>query len=164
MKRFMPLLVFIFSCFIASAQTLNTPKLDSLISILSSQNLAMGSLTISKNGNLYQQALGYSFVNNQEKIPANIQTRYRIGSISKMFTATMIFQLIDEGKLSLDYALSHYFPDLPNANKITVAHLLYHRSGLHDYTHDTDFDNWMDKPKTHDELLKIIKEKGVDFE
>lgn len=124
----------------------------------------MGSLTISKNGNLYQRALGYSFVNSLEKIAANVQTRYRIGSISKMFTATMIFQLIDEGKLSLDNTLNHYFPDLPNASKITIAHLLYHRSGLHDYTHDTDFDNWMDKLKTHNELLKIVKDKGVDFE
>src|SRR5579871_803642 len=164
MKRFISTLVTICSVFVTSAQTLNTVKFDSFIHSLSSKELAMGSLAISKKGNLYQKALGYSFINDQKKKVANIETRYRIGSISKMFTATMIFQLIDEGKINLDNTLSHYFPDLPNANKITIANLLYHRSGLHDYTHDTDFENWMDKPKTHEELLKIVKEKGVDFE
>jgi len=47
--------------------------------------------------------------------------------------------------------------------KFTISNMLYHRSGLHDYTHDTNYTEWMDKPATHDELLKIIKEKGSDF-
>jgi len=42
--------------------------------------------------------------------------------------------------------------------------MLYHRSGLHDYTHDTNFPDWMDKPKTHDELLQLIASRGADFE
>jgi D-alanyl-D-alanine carboxypeptidase len=42
--------------------------------------------------------------------------------------------------------------------------MLYHRSGLHDYTHDTNFTAWMDKPTTHDEILKIVASKGADFE
>src|SRR5688500_13642215 len=81
-----------------------------------------------------------------------------------MFTAVIIFQLVEEGKLALDQKLIAYFPDLPNADKITIAHLLCHRSGLHDYTEGTNYQEWMDKPATQDLLLSIVREKGADFE
>lgn len=125
----------------------------------------MGSLTISINGSIeYQKAIGYSLIGDDKKVAAGIHTKYRIGSATKMFTATMIFQLIEEGKITLGQKLKAYFPDLPNADKITIADMLYHRSGLHDYTQDTNFPDWMDKPASHEELLKIIREKGSDFE
>lgn len=146
-------------------QTVNVTKLDSFLNSIASKDLALGSLTISKNGVIkYQKAIGYSFIGNDKKIANDINTKYRIGSATKTFTAVMIFQLIEEGKIKLDQKLKTYFPELPNADKITIQNMLYHRSGLHDYTLDTDFPEWMDKPKTHNELLKIIKDKGSDFE
>lgn len=166
MKRPTFLIVIIAAfCISCTGQTLNVSKLDSLFNILSSRELAMGNLTISQNGSIkYQKAIGYSYIDESKKTPADIFTKYRIGSATKMFTAVLIFQLIEEGKLSPDSKLNTYFPDLPNADKITIGNMLYHRSGLHDYTYDTNFTEWMDKPKTHDELLKIIKDKGSDFE
>ena len=150
---------------ISFGQTLNVSKLDSFFNSLASNKVGMGSLTISKNGIIkYQRAIGYSYIGTDKKMPASINTKYRIGSATKMFTAVMIFQLIEEGKLRLDKKLGAYFPNLPNADKITIGNMLYHRSGLHDYTHDTNFPEWMGKPKTHEELLKIIKDKGADFE
>jgi D-alanyl-D-alanine carboxypeptidase len=150
--------------FTSFGQNINVSKLDSFLNTLSAKGLAMGSLTISKNGIIeYQKAIGYSLVSNNKKVAADINTEYRIGSATKMFTAVMIFQLIEEGKIKLDQKLKIYFPDLPNADQITIQNMLYHRSGLHDYTHDTNFPDWMDKPKSHEELLKIIKEKGSDF-
>ena len=166
MKR-LAFLIFIIAVLNPSSfgQTINVSKLDSFLNSLASRELAMGSLTVSKNGIIkYQKAFGYSYIGDDKKISANIYTKYRIGSATKMFTAVMIFQLIEEGKLSLDKKLNTYFPNLPNANNITISNMLYHRSGLHDYTHDTNFPEWMDKPKTHDQLLKIIKDKGSDFE
>ena len=149
----------------SAGQSVNVPKLDSFLNLLSTRELATGSLTISNNGIVkYQRAIGYSYIGKDRKISADIYTKYRIGSATKMFTAVMIFQLIEEGKLSLDRKLINYFPDLLNADKITIGNMLYHRSGLHDYTHETNFPEWMDKAKTHDELLKIIKDKGSDFE
>jgi len=149
----------------ALGQQLNTPKLDSFLNALDSRGLAMGNLAISQNGVVtYRKAMGYSYVSGDQKVHADTKTKYRIGSATKMFTAVMVFQLIEEGKLKLDQKLANFFPDLPNAAKITLRHMLSHRSGLHDYTHDTDFPKWMDKPKTHAELLKIIQDKGSDFE
>lgn len=59
---------------------------------------SMGSIVITENGKLiYQNVIGYSQINKELKILATINTDYRIGSITKMFTAVMIFQLIEEG-------------------------------------------------------------------
>jgi D-alanyl-D-alanine carboxypeptidase len=147
------------------SQSLNKPKLDSLMDVLAEKKRAMGSLTISKNGVVvYSRAIGYSYISGNEAIPATNRTKYRIGSISKMFTATMVFQLIEDGKLSLTTTIDKYFPQLPNASKITINNLLNHRSGLHNFTDDPDYLTWMTQPKTHDEMLAIISEGGVDFQ
>ena len=166
MKKVIWILTLLVSSTYASfGQNIDIAKLDSFFNTLASNNLAMGSLTVSENGIIkYQKAIGYSFIDTNRKVSADINTKYRIGSATKMFTAVMIFQLIEEGKIRLDQKLSLYFPDLPNADKITIQNMLYHRSGLHDYTHDTNFPDWMDKPKSHEAILKIIKEKGSDFE
>ncbi|MGM9507390.1 serine hydrolase domain-containing protein [Larkinella sp. GY13] len=147
-------------------QNLNVVKLDSLFDVLASRDLAMGSLIISVNGQVqYRRAVGYSFRDLNKKIPADSHTKYRIGSVSKLFTAVMVFQLIDEGKIDMNQKLAEYFPELPNAKKITISNLLNHRSGLHNYTaDDTRYPQWMDKVKTQREMLQIIAEKPVDFE
>jgi CubicO group peptidase (beta-lactamase class C family) len=167
MKLFLIAFSLSISVFSASySQTIDTKKLDSLFNMLQNRELANGSVAISVNGKtVYQRAIGFAMLDsNNNKIPSDINTEYRVGSSSKMFTATIIFQLIDEKKLSLDTKLAAYFPQLPNANKITIEEMLYHRSGLHDYTHDTNFPDWMDKPKTHEEMLNVIAGKGSDFE
>lgn len=147
------------------SQSFNKPKLDSLMNILAEKSEAMGSLTISKNGVVvYSRAIGYSSISGNEKLPATDQTKYRIGSITKMFTATMIFQLIEDGKLSLTTTVDKYFPKLPNANKITISNLLNHRSGLHNFTDDPEYKNWETQPKTQDQMLAIITKGGVDFQ
>jgi D-alanyl-D-alanine carboxypeptidase len=154
-----------FSFGTVSSQSFNKSKLDSLMDILAEKNNAMGSLTISRNGVVfYSKSIGYSHVGSNKKIPATRQTKYRIGSISKMFTATMIFQLIEDGKLSLTTTIDKYFPQLPNANKITISNLLNHRSGLHNFTDDPEYLTWMTQPKTRDEMLAIISKGGVDFQ
>ncbi|RFS16521.1 class A beta-lactamase-related serine hydrolase [Emticicia sp. C21] len=163
MKLFASLLL----CFLfiqnTFSQSINTAQLDSLFNALAKNEVAMGSLAISINGKIqFQKAIGYA--NIDSRIPAQITTRYRIGSVSKMFTSVMIFQLIEERKLSLDQKLSQYFPDLPNADKITISHLLYHRSGLHNYTEGTDFKAWMNKPQTHEHMLNVMKGLKPDFE
>lgn len=146
-------------------QSFNKPKLDSLMNVLAEKSKAMGSLTLSKSGNIiYSRAIGYSFISGDKKIRATDQTKYRVGSITKMFTATMIFQLIEEGKLTLSTTVDKYFPKLPNANKITISNLLNHRSGLHNFTDDAAYESWMTQPKTHDDMLAIISKSPVDFQ
>ncbi|MFF3332528.1 serine hydrolase domain-containing protein [Streptomyces sp. NPDC002888] len=62
--------------------------------------------------------------------------RFRIGSVTKTFSAVVLLQLVDEGKLSLDASVNRYLPGLLPDDRITVRHVLSHRSGLYDYTND----------------------------
>ncbi|MFH8801878.1 serine hydrolase domain-containing protein [Streptomyces sp. NPDC017936] len=62
--------------------------------------------------------------------------RFRIGSVTKVFSAVVLLQLVDEGRLALDAPVDRYLPDLLRDSRITVRHLLSHRSGLYDYTND----------------------------
>ncbi|WP_405877268.1 beta-lactamase family protein [Streptomyces sp. NBC_01136] len=62
--------------------------------------------------------------------------RFRVGSVSKSFSAVVLLQLVDEGKLNLDTSVNTYLPGLLPDDRITVRHVLSHRSGLYDYTND----------------------------
>ena len=150
------------------AQTINSKKLDCLFDILSKKNLAMGSIAISQNGKIvYRKVIGNAMMNEHDTIPASEKTEYRIGSITKMFTAVMVFQLIEEHKLSLKDTLAKFFPSLPNARHITIGLMLRHRSGLANFTNNNNtnhFDDWKDTPKTHEELMAMISAQKPDFE
>src|SRR3954454_17215446 len=98
------------------AQMLDKAKLDQLFDRLLEKNKGMGSLTLAKDGNvLYTRSFGYSQINGNEKKLSTAETKYRIASITKMFTALMIFQLVEEEKLRTADTLDRFFPQIPNA-------------------------------------------------
>src|SRR6185503_21278465 len=106
-------------------QTLDKAKLDQLFDRLLEKNKGMGSLALARDGSiLYTRSFGYSQINGTEKKPLTATTKYRIGSITKTFTAVMIFQLVEEGKLKLTDTLDKFFPQIPNAGRITVGQML----------------------------------------
>ncbi len=137
-------------------------KMDRLFSLIEENDKAMGSISIFQNGTeVYQRSIGYADVENG--IPATSNTIYRLGSISKTFTASIIMQLVDEKKITLNTKLAAYFPEIPNGKKITIEHLLRHRSGLFDYLNTEGFNEWMEEPKSQSELIRIFVENGVVF-
>jgi D-alanyl-D-alanine carboxypeptidase len=152
-------------CTSGFAQTPDKAKLDQFFDRLAEKNKAMGSLNITKDGNvLYTRTIGYSQINGTGKKPLTAATRFRVGSITKMFTATMVFQLVEEGKLKLTQTLDKFFPQVPNAGKITIGHILAHRSGIHDLFDDPDFRSWRMNAKTQSEMLVMIAKGSPDFE
>jgi D-alanyl-D-alanine carboxypeptidase len=149
-----------------SAQTPDKAKLDQFLDRLAEKNKAMGSLTIARDGKvLYTRAIGYSQINGTEKRPLTAANRFRIGSITKMFTAVMILQLVEEGKLKPTDTLDKFYPQIPNSQKITIAQILAHRSGIHDSVLDRSL-----RPSpsttaiTKDEMLALIAKGTPDFE
>jgi D-alanyl-D-alanine carboxypeptidase len=92
--------------------------------------------------------------------PITPATRFRVGSISKMFVATMVLQLVDEGLVDLDETLSTYLPDTPIGGDVPVRALLRHRSGLPNYMDDEAYstDVWTDPTRvfTPTELLGYL--------
>ena len=146
------------------AQTLDKGKLDQFFDRLAEKNRAMGSLVIAKDGKvLYTRAIGYSQINGAEKKPLTAANRFRIASITKTFTAVMILQLVEEGKLKQTDTLDKFFPQVPNARKITILQILSHRSGIPNVRRDQA--TWKPgAPVTKDEMLALIVKGAPEFE
>jgi len=148
------------------SQTLDKAKLDQFFDRLAEKNKAMGSLVIAKDGKvLYTRAIGYSQINRTEKKPLTATNRFRIGSITKMFTAAMILQFVEEGKLKLTDTLDKFLPQVPNAQKITIVQILLHRSGIPNVRREQNAEgNVNTTPMTKDEYLTLIVKATPDFE
>jgi D-alanyl-D-alanine carboxypeptidase len=84
---------------------------------------------------------------------------FRIGSITKTFTATAILQLVEEGKLSKSDKLSKWYPNFPNAEKITIEHLLRMQSGIH----DPDYEDVIRRYTSPDEVIEASARRGYVF-
>ncbi len=139
-------------------------RIDSLLTALESNNKAMVSLTITNNGQVvYSRATGFIDNSGTNPVMATPETRYRIGSISKMFTSVMILQLIEEKKLKPDTPLSDFFGNLPNAKSITIENLLNHHSGLFNFTNSPEYLAWMTENKTPEQLLAVFESQDPVF-
>lgn len=163
MKKLLILLsltIFTITCF---AQKFDKDKLDLYFQTLENNNKFMGSVAISEKGKIiYTKSIGFSDV--ETKIKPNEATKYRIGSISKTFTSTLILKAVEENKLSLEAKLNTYFPTLKNADQISISNLLNHRSGIHSFTDNENYLSWNTQKKSEKELLEIIEKGGSDFE
>lgn len=150
----------------AYAQALDKAKLDQLFDRLAEKNKGMGSLVIVKDGKvLYSRAIGYSQISDTEKKPLTAANRFRIGSITKTFTAAMILQLVEDGKLKLTDTLDKFLPQVPNAHKITILQILSHRSGIPNVKREQNVQgNVNTTPMTKEEHLALIVKATPDFE
>ena len=143
------------------SQPLNKAKLDQLFDRILEKNKGMGSICIAREGKvLYSRSFGYSQISDTMKKAFTDDTRFRISSITKTYTAVMIFQLIEEGKLRLDDKLDKFFPQIPNAAKITIAQILSHRSGIPNIAPDG---SGM-RQRTQEERVAEIAKGQPDFE
>ena len=138
-------------------------KLDNYFNTLEENNKFMGSVAVSKNGKvIYSKSIGYADITG--KIKASENTKYRIGSISKTFTAVLVFKAVEDNKLDETSTIDKWFPTISNADKITIKQLLSHRSGIHSITDNPDYLTWNTQPKTRKEMIEIISKGGSDFE
>lgn len=144
------------------SQYFNT-RLDSLFQVLKKKDKFMGSIAVSRNGKIiYSNAIGYRDLATSEI--ATTSTKYRIGSISKMFTAALVFKAIEENKLTLSTTLNNYFPQIENSKKITIENLLNHSSGIHNFTDDDDYLTYNTQPKTEKQMVELIAKGKSDFD
>lgn len=148
----------------ASAQQVNTADLDRLFDSLNVHNQSMASVLLTHKGRkVYERAIGYAVIDSARSIKATPETRYRIGSITKTFTATMIMQLVEEKKMTLDTHLDKYFPAIPNAAQITIEMMLRHRSGIYNFTDEEAYWKTNTQPRTRAEMLAIFEKHKPVF-
>ena len=145
------------------AQTLDRTRLDQFLDRLDEKKKAMGSLMIARDGNVvYARTIGYARIDANDPKPLSAASRFRIGSITKMFTTAMILQLVEEGKLHLTDTLAQFLPQFPNAGKITIGHILNHRSGIPNVTPPPGRDPGT--PMTKEEMLALVASGTPLFE
>ncbi len=148
-----------------NTQTLDKDKLDQFFNQLAAKKQAMGSLAIIKDGKgLYTRTIGYSQINGTGKKPLTAAHKFRIASIGKTYTAVMIMQLVEEQRLKLTDHLDQFFPQVPNANKITILQMLTHRSGIPNVQHNWDPQRNWKKGITKDEMFALIAKATQEFE
>ncbi|MCT2561010.1 serine hydrolase domain-containing protein [Chryseobacterium herbae] len=160
MKNFI-LLIILFSIK-GYAQNIDKLRIDSLITAIEINNQDIGSISIFKNNKeVYSRTFGEINIKALQKTQ---DLKYHIGSVSKMITATLIFKLVDEKKISLDDKLFSFFPDIPNSKKITIKNLLEHTSGLQNFVIKENNSQWLTKKATQKEIIEEIIKQGVAFQ
>jgi D-alanyl-D-alanine carboxypeptidase len=121
------------------------------------------SVAVVREGKLYY-ARGFGSADLAASRPADVTTRYAVGSISKQFTAAALLLLQEQGKLSLDDHVSKYFPNLTRAGEITIRQLLSHTSGYEDYApQDYIIPDWT-QPTTPAAILDRWAMKPLNFD
>ena len=122
------------------------------------------SVAISRGGDLLV-AKGYGYADIENDVPATNETVYRIGSITKQFTAASIMQLIESGDVSLDDELTRFLPDYPmQGHVVTVEHLLNHTSGIKSYTGlGWEWRKTIPLDFSRDELVSMFQDEPFDF-
>ena len=100
------------------------------------------------------------------QVSLSADARFRIASITKVFVAVVVLQLVEDGKLELDDPLSRYLPDY-SASRVTIRQLLNHTSGIPDYSMSDDFNKELLTHREHRwtaaEVLALVKDKKHEF-
>jgi CubicO group peptidase (beta-lactamase class C family) len=130
---------------------------------LSNQKRFIGSVLVARDGKVVFRK-GYGMANVELDVPNAPETRFRLGSITKQFTAAAILLLQERGKLNVTDPICKYFDPCPSAwSEITIHHLLSHTGGVPNFTSFPDYMPKMMLPVTTTEMIARFKDKPLDF-
>src|SRR6478672_9076119 len=124
----------------------------------------MGTVLVAQDGKILLDK-AYGFANLEWEVPNTPTTKFRLGSITKQFTAASILLLEERGKLKIDDPVKKYMADAPAAwDKITIFHLLTHTSGIPSFTGFADYDSRQAQAMTPGKLVEWFRDKPLEFE
>ena len=141
-------------------------KIQEVLALAHKYRQFNGAALVAENGKVVYKG-GFGMANMEWNIPNTPDTKFRLGSITKQFTATVILQLVEQGKIKLDGKLSDYLPDYRKdvGEKVTIHHLLTHTSGIPSYTSQPGFaENVSRNPYKVDEFVKKYASGNLEFE
>ena len=138
-------------------------KIDKIANdALAKSGVPSASVAVVRDGKLaYAKAYGHERLD--PETPATSAMRYSIGSISKEFTAAAILMLQQQGKLSLDDKIAKFFPDLTDADRITIRQILSHTSGYRDFWPQDYLMPMMKQSTTPGHIMDVWARKPLDF-
>ena len=139
-------------------------KVDERLGGLVKANQFSGAVLVARDGRVLLSK-GYGMANLEDETPNTPQTKFRLGSITKQFTATAIMMLQEQGKLNVQDSICKYVADCPAAwQTVTLHHLLSHTGGVPNFTSFPDYFKTMTQPTTVEALIARFKDKPLDFQ
>lgn len=156
---------FAFAAILFTAPALQAQDAARMEQVIAEQaNSFMGTVLVAQDGQvILDKAVGDA--NIEWDIDNTTDTKFRIGSVTKQFTAVLILMLAEEGKVELDAPIKTYLADSPASwDKVTVRHLLHHTSGIPNVTDFDDFQTQKYLPKTPDEMIAHFASEPLEFE
>ncbi|TDE50124.1 serine hydrolase [Flavobacterium sp. GT3P67] len=140
-------------------------QIDKLMNLYSEYGQFNGSILVADAGKVIYKK-GFGMANMEWNIPNQPDTKHRLGSVTKQFTAMLIIQLVEQGKLKLDAPITTYLPDYhkTSGDKITIHHLLTHTSGIPNYTSFPNFFKTTSlNPYSPEAFVKIFADLPLEF-
>ncbi len=156
-RRFSALILVLFSIAATTAMAQDrAAQIDDLMKKYHEFGQFNGSVLVAENGRvIYKKGLGWA--NMEWKVPNEADTKFRLASITKQFTAAAILQLVEQGKIKLDGTITDYLPDYrkDTGDRVTIHHLLNHTSGIPSYTSQPGF--FANESRTHYKVADFVK-------
>jgi CubicO group peptidase (beta-lactamase class C family) len=138
-------------------------RLNEVANSFTKDNAFMGAVLVAKSSDIFLDK-GYGKAVVEWNIPDSPEVKFRIGSMTKQFTAALVLLEQEDGKLSVDDSIRKYLPDSPATwDKITIADLLHHTSGIPDFIFDKRFFEWRMVSHTPAEVMELFKDKPLNF-
>jgi len=146
------------------ARAQDVSRMDQIVQSYVSAKTFMGTVLVARGGEVLFSK-GYGMANLEWDIPNSPSTKFRLGSVTKQFTAASILLLEERGKLKVEDPVKKYMPDAPAAwDKITIFHVLTHTSGIPSFTGFPDYKQTEPFETTPEKLVARFRDKPLDFQ
>ena len=147
----------------ATAAAQDADRFDQVVQTYVARNQFMGAVLVARDAAIVFSR-GYGSANLEWNIPNDATTKFRLGSLTKQFTAASILLLEERGKLSVDDRVKKYLPDAAAAwDAITIRHLLTHTAGVPNFTAFADYAPTAPFATTPEALVARFRDKPLDF-
>ena len=148
---------------VTSALAQDTARIEQVIQSYVTAGTFMGTVLVARDGNVVLDK-AYGMANIELDVPNTPDTKFRLGSITKQFTAASILLLEERGKLKIDDRVKTYLPDVPMSwDRITIYNLLTHTSGIPNFTAMSDYNTIKLKSRTASAAVAAVFDRPLDF-
>jgi CubicO group peptidase (beta-lactamase class C family) len=152
------------ACFAQDKPQIDTARMEQVVQSYVPAKQFMGTVLVAQDGKVLLDK-GYGFANLEWQVPNTPTTKFRLGSITKQFTAASILLLEERGKLKVEDPVKKYMPDAPAAwDKVTIFHVLTHTSGIPSFTSFPEFRSKEAQAMTPQQLVDWFRDKPLEFE
>ncbi len=154
----------------ADASDDKTAEIDSLLTRSQRHELFNGAALVAEGGEVILKK-GYGWADMEWEIPNTPDTKFRLGSVTKQFTAMLVMQLVEAGLIDLDGTISDYLPYYreDTGGRITIHHLLCHQTGIPNFTEDPEYNEYSKLPTSAEALVRehctgdLLFEPGEEY-